>query len=582
MPVIENSIPAVLIARAQERPDEVAYTFWDYEVDPNGFAEDLTYGQLYNRAKVVADELLANGAVGDRAAILAPQSLDYVVAFWGALLAGFIAVPLPVPMFGVLDERVAAALRDCSPSVILTTSAAIDEVAQYAQADRGPAPTVIEVDLLDLDAPREIEPLRGSYPNVAYLQYTSGSTRSPAGCEITHENVIGNFIDLVPDYYRDSGEIAPDDVTIVSWLPFYHDMGLLVGVIWPIWLPRKSVLMSPVAFLQRPARWMQLLGTNTNVFTAAPNFAFELAIRKTTDDDLAGCDLVNIRTMLNGAERVNAGTIRRFYERFARNGFQEASHRPSYGLAEGTIYVMTSRAGETPIVAWFDYDQLSSGQAVRTEGGEGSTELVGYHLSGRPLVKIVDPETRVECPEGKVGEMWVHGPNTSRAYWRNPELTERCLAGRLVDPAPGVPEGPWLQTGDLGVVSEGDLFIIGRLKDLLIVDGRNHYPDDIEATIQKIAAGRCAAISVADDQTERLVAIIELKSRGGADQSAARLDSVKRDITTAILNSHQLRVADLVLVGPGSIPITSSGKTRRSACAELYRLDKFERLDNSA
>ena len=227
----------------------------------------------------------------------------------------------------------------------------------------------------------------------------------------------------------------------------------------------------------------------------------------------------------------------------------------------------------------FDYEKLSAGHAKRC-GTEGGSELVSCGAPRSSTVRIVDPETRIENPAGKVGEIWLHGDNVASGYWRNPQQTERTFGAKLVDPSPGTPQGPWLRTGDLGVMSEGELFIIGRIKDLLIVDGRNHYPDDIEATIQEITGGRVAAISIPDDRSEQLVAIVELKKRGGSDEEALdRLRTVKREVTSAISMSHSVRVADLVLVPPGSIPITTSGKVRRSACVERYRQDEFSRLD---
>jgi len=274
----DSSLTALLQERASRQPDATAYTFIDYEADPNGFAESLTWAQVHHRAQVVAEELRMCGSSGDRAAILAPQGLEYIVAFLGALQAGFIAVPLLVPMFGVHDERVASALRDCSPSVILTASSAIGDVAQYVRAEGGhSAPRVLEVDSLDLDSPRAFDPIRGSHQSVAYLQYTSGSTRQPAGVVISHENVMRNFEQVLCDYFEDSGGVAPEQTTVVSWLPFYHDMGLIVGIGLPLLIQRSAVLLSPVSFLQRPARWMQLLASNTRAFSAAPNFAFELA-----------------------------------------------------------------------------------------------------------------------------------------------------------------------------------------------------------------------------------------------------------------------------------------------------------------
>ena len=275
--MIESSIPALLQERAHQQPDTTAYTFIDYDVDPNGFAESLTWSQVYRRAVNVAEELRHCGSIGDRAAILAPQGLDYIVAFLGALQAGFIAVPLPVPLFGVLDERVSSALRDCSPSVILTTSSAVDDIGNYAKADTGhSAPFIIEIDSIDLDFPRAIDSSRASHPSVAYLQYTSGSTGQPAGVVISHKNVISNFAQIVSDFFPGPRNVPPAQTTIVSWLPFYHDMGLMLGIACPLVIQRSAVLLSPVSFLQRPARWMQLLASTSSGILCRTQSRFRL------------------------------------------------------------------------------------------------------------------------------------------------------------------------------------------------------------------------------------------------------------------------------------------------------------------
>jgi long chain fatty acid CoA FadD26 len=368
---------------------------------------------------------------------------------------------------------------------------------------------------------------------------------------------------------------------LVSWLPFYHDMGLLLGITGPVLSGLRGVLTSPTAFLQKPARWMQMLA-GARSFSAAPNFAFELAARRTSDDDMAGLDLGSVHTILSGSERVHAATIRRFTERFSRFNLPDTALKPSYGLAEAMVYVASSNPDRAARAVRFDYEKLSAGQARRCESDEGS-EQVSIGTPRACTVRIVNPETCIENPAGKVGEIWVHGDNVAAGYWRNPQLSERTFGGRLVDAVPGTPAWPWLRTGDLGVMSDGELFVVGRIKDLLIVDGRNHYPDDIETTIQEITGGRAAAICVPSSRSEQLVAIAELKKRGSSDEEAMdRLHIVKREVISAISRSHGLRLADLVVVAPGSIPTTSSGKVRRSACVERYRQDEFTRLDAPA
>jgi fatty acid CoA ligase FadD28 len=574
----KSSIPAVLRERASLQPNDTAFTFIDYEQDPAGRAETLTWSQLYRRSLTVAHELRACASTGDRAVILAPQGLDYIAAFAGTLEAGLIAVPLSVPQGGAHDDRATAVLRDTSPSVILTTSSAVGTVFDCAKSSNG-QPHLVEVDLLDSASRNGSGARSDARPDIAYLQYTSGSTREPAGVMVTHRNLSANFEQICADYFSEYGNVAPPNTTAVSWLPFYHDMGLLIGICVPILAGLRTVLMSPVSFLQRPARWMQLMASNSRALTAAPNFAFELAVRRTTDDDMAGLDLSGVLGVLSGSERVHTATLRRFTERFSRFGFRETAVRPSYGLAEATVYVATRRAGDPPEVVRFESDKLSAGHAKRCTSTSG-TALVSYGSPESTTVRIVDPETNTECPAGKVGEIWVHGDNVAIGYWNKQQETERTFRGRLVAPSVGTPVEPWLRTGDLGFMSDGELFIMGRIKDLLIVYGRNHYPEDIEATIQEISGGRVAAIAISDDRTEKLVTIIEVKKRGGPEEEAtARLDAMKGDITSAISTTHGLSVADLVLVSPGSIPITTSGKIRRSACVEQYRNNEFIRLD---
>ncbi|MCV7099240.1 type I polyketide synthase [Mycobacterium palustre] len=576
--MVESSLPAVLRERARRTPDESAFTFLDYERDRAGVAESLTWSQLYLRTQNVAQALSACGSTGDRAVILAPQGLEYVLAFLGALQAGQIAVPLSLPVGGASDERVGAVLHDALPSSILTTSSAADNIAEYVKPKAGErTPSVIELDLLDLDSQSGATDELVSLPSAAHLQYTSGSTRTPAGVVVSHKNIAVNVDQIVAAYYEDG--MPPPDTTVVSWLPLFHDMGLVFGIIFPILRGFRTVLTSPPAFLQRPARWMQMLASNPHAFSAGPNIAFELAARKTTDDDLAGLDLGGVRNILNGAERVNPPTLRRFAERFARFNLRPEVLRASYGLAEATLYVATRATGRPPETVSFQSEELTGGRAKRCASGEG-IPLVSYGMPQSPTVRIVDPETSIECPPGTVGEIWVHGDNVCEGYWQKPEETQRTFGATIVGPSAGTPDGPWLRTGDLGFFSDGEMFIVGRIKDLLIVYGRNHAPDDIEATIQEITRGRCVAIAVPDDDgVEKLVTIVELKAPGDAEEAAHKLGLVRREITSAISRAHGLGVADLVLVPPHSIPLTTSGKVRRRDCLQRYLRDEFTRLD---
>lgn len=567
------SILTVLRERAGLAPNDTAFTFIDYEQDWEGTAESLTWAQLYRRTLNLAHEIKQHGSPGDRAVIVAPQSLAYIVAFLGAMQAGLIAVPLSAPTPGSHDERITAVVADTSPAVLLTTAAAADSAAEYVGDDT----TVIVLDTLNLDERRPVSTRIPAGPDVAYLQYTSGSTRLPAGVMISHRNLQVNFEQMMADVFADRHGVPPADMLIVSWLPLYHDMGLMVGVAAPILGGFQAELISPIAFLQRPARWLRAMARDRRpTWSAAPNFAFDLTARRTTDEDTAGLDLSNLLGVTCGAERIHPSSLIRFTERFTPFGCRTTAVQPSYGLAEATVYVSCGNAGREPEVVTFDPDQLSGGTAVRTADG---APLMRYGVPTSPLLHIVDADTGRVCPDGTVGEIWVHGDNVSGGYWRKPEQTGSAFGATVIDPPPGAPPSGWLRTGDQGFISEGDLFIVGRVKDMLIVRGRNHYPEDIEATVQEITGGRVAAIAVPVNQTEKLVTIIEFKNRAGGSEAGTALSVVKNDVTTAISQAHGLTVADIVLVAPGSIPTTTSGKIRRSACVERHRRGQFTRLD---
>jgi fatty acid CoA ligase FadD21 len=574
------AILSMLHGRASMRPDDVAFTFTNYDDDWAGVPESLTWSQLSRRTLNVARELSSYGSVGDRAVILAPQGLEYVAAFLGSMQAGLIAVPLPLPHRGSSHERVSAIVSDTAPSVVLTTSAVAEDIAEYVdQADMDAAPKIVEIDSMNLDFDGGISVGTADLPSIAYLQYSSGSTRLPTGVMISHRNLQVNLEQLMRCFFADADLVAPSDTTMVSWLPLYHDMGLMLGVCAPILNGHRVELTSPVSFLERPARWVRSLAANPHAWSAAPNFAFDLAARKTTDSDLAGLDLGGVLGIISGAERVEPATLQRFADRFAHFNFRERMMRPSYGLAEATVFVATGMWSGSSGAVHFDLGELGAGRAERCAAGTG-TALVKYKVPQSPTLRIVDCDTNRECPHGLVGEIWIRGANVAEGYWRKPPEDQRCFGATLVEPSPGTPDGPWLRTGDLGFIFEGELFIVGRIKDLLIVRGSNHYPEDIEATVQEITGGRVAAISVPVNSTEKLVTVIELKKRGDSNEEAMHwLACVKSDVTSAISNAHGLNVGDLVLVSPGSIPTTTSGKIRRAACVEQYRQDQFIRLD---
>ena len=414
MPVQEHFIPAVLAERARRQPDDIAYTFIDYDVDPAGFAESLTWSQLDRRARNLAHELLLCGSVRDRAAILAPQGLDYIVAFFGAMQAGLIAVPLPAPQPGGYDERVSGALRDCSPAVILTTSAVVADVMPYADMRSGTsAPRVIEIDALDLESPRAFDAPVGPYPEAAYLQYTSGSTRQPSGVVVTHRNVIANLDQIFSDYFEHRAKLPPADIKFVSWLPFFHDMGMVQGVFAPLLVPtavpgetvgRPAVLISPVAFLQKPARWMQLLAANSpsiGLLRRTSRSNWRRVVHRTTT--WPGWIWAMCMGIISGSERIHAATIRRFTERFARFNLPADSVATVLWAGGGDTVCGLGAEGHAAERRSTSTTRSCRPAMPKRCDGEGASSWSATARRGRRRCGSSIPETRTENPAEKVG-----------------------------------------------------------------------------------------------------------------------------------------------------------------------------------
>jgi acyl-CoA synthetase (AMP-forming)/AMP-acid ligase II len=566
------SISSVLRMRAATHPNDPAFTFVDYENDPDGVQHTITWSQLRQEVITLAAHIREHATVGDRVGILTPQSMSYIVSVLGCLEANVIAVPMSLPIATARGDgdRGAAIVGDARPAVLLTTTDHIEEVAPYAVAeDNNPTAKVLAVDALGSNERTNSASAVEAAPTTAYLQYTSGTTRAPVGVMVSQRNLFANFEKQMSILFNDYGKKAPPDTTAVSWLPFYHDMGLFLGIFAPVLGGWHSVVMSPIAFLQRPARWLQQLSIRPKAVTAAPNFALELAARRTTDNDLAELDLGDVVAIVCGSERVQPATVERFSERFAGANLPPRAIRPAYGLAEATLFVAAHDPVEPAAIATFDSEKLTSGTAKRTRDGTG---LYSYGLFEPSELRIVDLQSRVEKPATSVGEIWIRGDSVCSGYWNRPDATEATFGGVLV----GEPAGlKWLRTGDLGFLDEGELFIVGRVKDLMIIRGRNHSPDEIEATVQELVNSRVAAISVPDGSTQELVTIIELKS----SKSTEEFDDAASTIKMEIWQRHGASPADVVFVREGSIPMTSSGKVRRSAAAEMYRLGQLARLD---
>jgi fatty acid CoA ligase FadD32 len=538
---------------AATRPDAPAYGFVDHVTHADGRLDACTWGETHRRALGLARRLRRDTRPGERVAVMAPSGIGYVVAMLACWYARTVAVPLFAPDLPGHADRLAASYADCDPACVIT----VPSSARAVRAFTGRDPIVHDG---TEPPPGGWRPEPAGAGDVAYLQYSSGSTRVPAGVEITHANLTANVTQMCETL---TGRRAR--FTGVNWLPLFHDMGLLASVGVPLWAGTDSIMFDPSAFLLRPSRWLRLLSGRPHAYTAAPNFAYDYCLRRIAPDDLAGLDLSGVFLWLNGAEPVKAATLDRFARTLteAGTGLDPAAICPAYGLAEATVFVAADGIDGKPRSTTFDRTRLAAGNAVPAEPGADSSTLVSCGPPAGQRVAIVDPGRGVALRDGLVGEIWVHGPNVARRYWRQPARSAEVFDA-VLDEA-GLPAGPWLRTGDLGVRVDGELYITGRLKDLLIVAGRNHYPQDVEETVAGVspALGRVAAFTVTQDDQERVVVVGE---RAGNGQDP----EIVRAARQAVWRRHDLALHDVVLVDPGAVPRTTSGKVSRTGCRAGY------------
>ncbi|WP_416977675.1 fatty acyl-AMP ligase [Streptomyces sp. T028] len=571
---MRDTISSCLTEAAARTPDETAFTFVDFHNDRDGAASCLTWRRLETRVRTLARALRRAGAVGERVAVVAPQNLDYVVGFLAATCAGAIAVPLFPPDLPGHGEKLTAVLADADPVLALTSPDSLQTAEKFCADQSGLRVRVVTEQDLTAETVPDDGPADGETPHpragdCAYLQYTSGSTRVPSGVEITHANVCANARQALRAYDIRSGRNCT-----VGWLPLYHDMGLVLAIVLPVVGHVHSVLMDPLAFVQQPVRWLRLLSRYPGALTAAPNFAYDYCVRRVTDEERGELSLGPVTAMVNGSEPIAGRTLDRFQQAFAPAGALRTAMRPSYGLAEATVFVSASPAGEEPTVTSFDRDALAAGTARVADGSAARavTRLVGC---GRPTdqeAAIVDPATHVRLENGRVGEIWLRGPNVGRGYWGRPEHSRATFHATPHGDDPDDPACHWLRTGDLGLWHDRHLYITGRIKDLVIIDGTNHYPQDIEQTVENahpaIRRHHTAAFSVLTDDGERLVVVAEHVRE--LTEPDGVLDEVTRAVRAAVSTGHGVAVHDFVLAQPGTVPHTTSGKVARGACRERY------------
>jgi acyl-CoA synthetase (AMP-forming)/AMP-acid ligase II/acyl carrier protein len=553
-----QDIVQIVRKRASTQAEQHAFSLL---LDGECELEHLTYRELDRQARTIAAWLQSQHAVGERVLLMYPTGLEFVAAFLGCLYAGAIAVPLYPPRANRSLERFQAVVADAQAVIGLTT-AALSERLRSSFAD---APVLSALRLQATDALPKPGRAAWTQPEIlperiAFLQYTSGSTAQPKGVMVTHGNLIHNQRMIERSFGHDERS------NILSWLPLYHDLGLIGSVILPLYVGCPSILMAPTAFLQRPMRWLEAISRFKATASGGPNFAYELCLRRSTPAERANLDLRSWRVAVNGAETVRAETVQQFSAAFAPAGFSPASFYTSYGMAEATLLV-TAAGGSTPVIRAFSGTELARNHVLPAAGSD-SRELVGCGATVLDQrVMIVDPQTQRECASDQVGEIWVAGGSVAAGYWQKPELTRERFQAHIA----GSGEGPFMRTGDLGFQHQGALFITGRLADLIIIRGRNIYPQDIERTVELChplcMPGGAAAFTIERDGEERLVVVQELTRQGSREAPG---ETIIEAVRHAVAAEHDAEVFAIVLLKAGGLPKTSSGKVQRHACRIGY------------
>jgi acyl-CoA synthetase (AMP-forming)/AMP-acid ligase II len=577
-----STLVELLLGRALQQPEQRLYT---YLVDGEIEGANLTLAALDRQARAIGALLQSYRASGERALLLYPAGLEFIPAFFGCLYAGVVAVPLPPPNM-TQPQRTHARLRaitdDAQPVLALTTSSILSKLeGLFAQAPELQSMRWLATDKDVSSAAQDWRDPQATSNTLALLQYTSGSTAVPRGVMVSHANLLENSAHI-----NQAFEITSEDVS-VTWLPVFHDMGLTNGIIQPLYGGRRCVFMPPQSFLQRPVRWLQAVSHYKATISGGPNFAYEMCVRKITPERRSALDLSSWKVAYNGAEPVRADTLKRFASTFASCGFRPNSFYPCYGLAEATLIVAGGLVKDEPILCTTQVAALEHNGVVETSDRRLNVRtLVGCgHAVADTKIVIVHPESLTACAPDEVGEIWVSSPSVAQGYWKRPEETGLTFHAYLADTG----EGPFLRTGDLGFLRDGELFVTGRLKDLIIIGGRNLYPNDIELTVEQshavVRPGCCVAFSVDVADEERLIIAAEVERRyrtadryqQGA-QAGSHLnghppldaEAVSRAIRRAVAEEHDVRVHAVVLLRAGSIPKTPSGKVQRRVCEARF------------
>ena len=584
---LENTIAAVTLIdilqyRAESQPDQTIYTFL---VDGETEQISLTYQELNQKAKAIAAYLQSLGAPQERILLLYPPGLGFVEAFFGCLYAGAIAIPAYPPRPNRSIARIQSIIKDARPTLALTTTSILNGLKRRVeQAPELKTLRWLATDDVNLQYAQQWQKVVASGDDLAFLQYTSGSTAEPKGVKIAHNNLLHN-LEAIHRCFQHSTQSQG-----VIWLPPYHDMGLIGGVLQPLYGDFPVVLMSPLIFLQNPLRWLKAISRYRGTTSGGPNFAYDLCVRKFKPELALDLDLSSWDLAFNGAEPINYESLEKFAVTFRPYGFRPEAFYPCYGMAEATLIISGGDKNSFAVTKTISSKELEKNLVVATSPSEADARTLvscGSSLSDQHIA-IVDPQTLIPCQSGEIGEIWVTGPSIADGYWNGSLITHNTFNARLQERT----DLNFLRTGDLGFIDHGELFVTGRLKDVIIINGRNHYPQDIERTVEAcnsfIRPSCVASFAIADKGEDKLVILVEVDRHYWdrrknvtkspeeiAAEKAAKEQSLIQTIRRAISKHHDLQTHSVVILKSGAIPKTSSGKIQRHVCRDRFLNDEL-------
>ncbi|MCG8451184.1 MAG: AMP-binding protein [Pirellulales bacterium] len=566
IPGLEN-LGSLLQQRALQFPDRIAFV---YEAE-NGETEQWTYRQLQERVLLIAAWLVEQAEPGERALLVYPPGLEFIAGFFGCIYAGILPVPATYPKPRRPLPRAEAISDDCQPKLVLTHSSVLTSLNLEQQSPALKNLIWEATDRLDAAPASKFVPAQCATDGLAFLQYTSGSTSDPRGVMISHQNILHNLESIRIGFELATAGESAHVPQGVFWLPAYHDMGLIGGILTPIYVGGTSYLLAPTTFLRRPLRWLEWLSETQAEISGAPNFGYELAVQKSSAPEREKLDLHNWRLAFCGAEPINPATLHDFATAFAPANFRYSSFYPCYGMAEVTLLVTGGQGAAEPKILHVDRKELASSRAVPVEDSHSHAQAFvgcGHSLDSQTL-KIVEPQARQSMPDGQVGEIWVRGGSVARGYWNQEELNKETFEATLT----AEESEPFLRTGDLGFCWNGELFVTGRLKDVIIIRGRNYYPQDIERTAMEAhpAVDQGVAFAIPGDRQEQLVVVHQVRR----EHRKADMNEVLRAMREAIVTEYEIDPTHVVLIRPVSLPITSSGKVQRNRCRGQFLADEL-------